>query len=143
MAKLLTLLLTILCLAQVAYSQEVDDAEDGGGYVVDSLLHEYAVASTDSARLKICVMIGHNSENVDTVEKYSRIGISHFDGSIWDDSILLYFFHFVAQVLLVVAQVQEYAECFVEIFAIRSVLIAIEYKPRAARHDFAVLVGDG
>ncbi len=81
MAKLLNLLLAILCLAQVAYSQDVDTAEDGDdGDVVDSLLHEYAVATTDTARLRLCVLIGHNSENVDTVEKYARMGISLFDG---------------------------------------------------------------
>lgn len=48
--------------------------------IVDSLLHEYAVAATDSARRRICVEIGMESEDVDTVAKYSRIGISLFDG---------------------------------------------------------------
>lgn len=74
----------ILCLSLFAKAQ--DDAEDEEFDVVDSLLREYAAATSDTTRMRLCSEIGGIAESADTVIKYCKIGVSLFDGK--DSSVL-------------------------------------------------------
>ncbi len=79
MLRQIAILLIILCLSMAAKAQD-DEEEDFSEPVVDSLLCEYAAATSDTARLRLCMEIGKVSGSPDTVIKYSNIGISLFDG---------------------------------------------------------------
>ena len=59
----------------VAQAQD-DGEEDFDDPVVDSLLHEYAVATSDTTRVRLCWEIGDESNNPDTVLKYAQIGVA-------------------------------------------------------------------
>ena len=79
MLRRIAILTIMLCLAVSAKAQDTDDEEESNP-VVDSLLREYAAATSDTTRLRLCWKIGAESNNIDTVLKYSTIGISLFDG---------------------------------------------------------------
>ncbi|MBQ1698634.1 MAG: tetratricopeptide repeat protein [Bacteroidales bacterium] len=79
MLRRIVILSIILCLSMAAKSQ--DNANDeADNSVVDSLLREYAAAKSDTARARLCREIGYESDDPDTIIKYSTIGISLFDG---------------------------------------------------------------
>ena len=80
MLRRIAIVTIMLCLAVSAKAQDTDDEEESNP-VVDSLLREYAAATSDTARFRLCERIGSESNNLDTVIKYSTIGISLFDGS--------------------------------------------------------------
>ena len=80
-------LLILLLMTQMAVSQDVDgDEGTNGDPIVDSLLREYARANSDTARLRLCYEIANQSNDIEIVTKYSKKGISLFDGN---DSIML------------------------------------------------------
>lgn len=79
-------MLILLLTMQMAVGQGIDDDEEGGDYIVESLLDEYARAKSDTARLRLCYEIASLSNDIDIVAKYSKTGISLFDGR---DSIML------------------------------------------------------
>ena len=77
MLRSIVILSILLCLSMVAKGQDDADAEDeAADPVVDSLLREYAKPMTDSARIRLCRKICYASDNLDTIIKYSGIGIS-------------------------------------------------------------------
>jgi len=78
MLRRIAIMTVILCLSLFAKAQ--DDAEDEEFDVVDSLLREYAAATSDTTRMRLCSEIGYESNDPDTVIKYSSIGVSLFDG---------------------------------------------------------------
>ena len=78
MLRRIAIMTVILCLSLFAKAQ--DDAEDEEFDVVDSLLREYAAATSDTTRFRLCEEIGRESNDPDTVIKYSSIGVSLFDG---------------------------------------------------------------
>lgn len=78
MLRRIAIMSVILCLSLFAKAQ--DDAEDEEFDVVDSLLREYADATSDTTRMRLCSEIGYESNDPDTVIKYSSIGVSLFDG---------------------------------------------------------------
>ncbi len=88
MFRQIAILSIILCLSMAAKAQ--DDAEDDedcySNPVVDSLVREYAAATSDTARVRLCIEIGSESDHPDTVLKYSYIGISLCNGK--DTSVL-------------------------------------------------------
>ncbi len=77
MLRRIAIMTVILCLSLFAKAQ--DDAEDEEFDVVDSLLREYAAATSDTTRFRLCEEIGRESNDPDTVIKYSSIGVSLFD----------------------------------------------------------------
>lgn len=77
MLRRVAIMTVILCLSLFAKAQ--DDAEDEEFDVVDSLLREYAAATSDTTRFRLCYEIGYESNDPDTVIKYSSIGVSLFD----------------------------------------------------------------
>ncbi len=77
MLRRIAIISVILCLSLFAKAQ--DDAEDEEFDVVDSLLREYAAATSDTTRFRLCYEIGYESNDPDTVIKYSSIGVSLFD----------------------------------------------------------------
>lgn len=79
MLRRIAIMSVILCLSLFAKAQ--DDAEDEEFDVVDSLLREYAAATSDTTRMRLCVAIGLNCDLPDTIIKYSTIGISLYDGN--------------------------------------------------------------
>lgn len=78
MLRRIAIMTVILCLSLFAKAQ--DDAEDEEFDVVDSLLREYADATSDTTRFRLCEEIGRESNDPDAVIKYSSIGVSLFDG---------------------------------------------------------------
>ncbi|MBR4272629.1 MAG: hypothetical protein IKQ30_07320 [Bacteroidales bacterium] len=85
MLRSIVILSIILCLSMVAQAQD-DGEEDFDDPVVDSLLREYAVATSDTTRVRLCWEIGDESNNPDTVLKYAQIGVALLDGR--DSSLL-------------------------------------------------------
>ena len=80
MLRRIAILTIMLCLVLTAKGQ--DDAEDDDSNpVVDSLLRKYAAATSDTARMRLCMDIGLKCDYPDTVIKYSNIGIPLYDGS--------------------------------------------------------------
>ena len=79
MLRRIAILTIMLCLAVSAKAQDTDDEEESNP-VVDSLLREYAAATSDTTRLRLCKEIGTKSNSLDTVLKYAQIGVSLFDG---------------------------------------------------------------
>ncbi|MBO7438269.1 MAG: hypothetical protein J6U21_01165 [Bacteroidales bacterium] len=80
-------LFLLLMMPQLTFSQEIDDEEgDDGEYAVDSLLRVYALAKSDTSRLRLCYEIAKETNNVDIVDKYAMEGISLFSGT---DSLML------------------------------------------------------
>ena len=78
MLRRIAIMIVILCLSLFAKAQ--DDAEDEEFDVVDSLLREYAAATSDTTRFRLCYEICRESYDFDTVIKYSSIGVPLFDG---------------------------------------------------------------
>ena len=79
MLRRIAILSIILCLSMAAKAQD-DEEYVYSDPVGDSLVREYAVATSDTARLRLCKAIGKKSVNLDTVIKYSSIGISLAEG---------------------------------------------------------------
>ena len=77
MLRRIAIISVILCLSLFAKAQ--DDAEDEEFDVVDSLLREYTAATSDTTRFRLCEELGYESDDPDTVIKYSSIGVSLFD----------------------------------------------------------------
>ncbi len=87
MLKRAITLFLLLMMPQLTFSQEIEDEEgDDGEYAVDSLLRVYALAKSDTMRLRLCYEIAKESNNVDIVAEYAMKGISMFSGT---DSIIL------------------------------------------------------
>lgn len=80
MFRRIVILTIMLCLSLTAKSQDDADEEDYADPVVDSLLREYNAATSDTARMRLCREIGEESDDTDTIIKYSKIGISLYDG---------------------------------------------------------------
>ncbi len=78
MLRRIAILSIILCLSMAAKAQ--DDEEDFSNPVVDSLLREYAAATSDTARVRLCRDIGLKCNDPDTVIKYCSIGVNLYDG---------------------------------------------------------------
>ena len=88
--KRIAILIVLFCLSMVAKGQDDADEDGDDNSVVDSLLREYAAATSDTARLNLCKAIGMESNNPDTVLKYASIGISLFDGKDTNSLAYLY-----------------------------------------------------
>ncbi|MBQ5574773.1 MAG: hypothetical protein IIT37_01855 [Bacteroidales bacterium] len=73
MLRRIAIFTIMLCLAVSAKAQDTDEEESNP--VVDSLLREYAAATSDTARLRLCWEIAAEGDNVDTVLRYAQIGV--------------------------------------------------------------------
>lgn len=109
MLRRIVILTIMLCLVLTAKGQ--DDAEDEeSNPVVDSLLREYATATSDTARVRLCREIGFKSANPDTVIKYCTIGVSLFNGK--ESAILANLYGYLGWAYMFKEQNPQSIECY-------------------------------